>query len=348
MYFRFFIPLLCISLTIGSCKSPAGSKLINNPANKSKKTDSENSVKNSEEDLKDNVNQLNKKHCKPSFTLKDTTIQGGNTQNMMLEVKNLTEEGYTVKSIAITKSTTTTSYTKQFGLDELKNTPIPPSGLAFTISPPDSLKTGSYTLKMKAGKTGTGCRATEQFASCTITIPNKIEAETDPVPKQQDSTSSSKKQGNGAQKKGAAMSNSDTTDQPRNEKAEKQEANNPLNQDKDQSNTEHRVRPGIPDADMHTFNCKLDENLTIQYHLDDTKSTYLIQSVKMIRHPDGKISTRKKCFGLDKYSDQKQRFNQSITIYPTLKTPATYKLTVQIEKKDSDPLFYRCYVKFFK
>lgn len=85
MYFRFFILLLCVSLTAGSCKSPSGAKLINNPANKSKKTDTENAVKGSADDLNETGNQTNKKNCKPSFTLKDTTIQGRNTQNMMLE-----------------------------------------------------------------------------------------------------------------------------------------------------------------------------------------------------------------------------------------------------------------------
>lgn len=108
------------------------------------------------------------------FQLTDIVLPAGETQSMTLAVLGNLETivEYTIKSVFVTKNTTT-NYSKNFGIDELTNKNIPPSGLTFTIKNTD-MQPGIYTLKIKVGKQGKGSKITEQIVSCTITcVENK-------------------------------------------------------------------------------------------------------------------------------------------------------------------------------
>jgi hypothetical protein len=105
---------------------------------------------------------------KAEFSLKDIAIQAGTIQSLMLEVGG-TVEGYIIKSVSVTKNTTT-NYTKHFGLNTLKGQLISSPGVNFTLVADQKLKPSVYTLKIKVGRTGVGSRATEQIVCCTITV----------------------------------------------------------------------------------------------------------------------------------------------------------------------------------
>lgn len=105
--------------------------------------------------------------AEPSFTLKDITIQAGTQQSTMLEVAGITE-GYSIKSISVSQNKS--YHTSKFGVDILKNKPIPPSGLPVTLTPDPALEAGPYELKIKIGKTGKGSHQTEQWVKCRIHV----------------------------------------------------------------------------------------------------------------------------------------------------------------------------------
>ena len=121
------------------------------------------------ESSQDHSEQMDQADAQPSFTLQEITIKAGTKQSIRLEVAGSTE-GYIIKSIAVTKKNITTPYAKQFGLDLLKGTPIPPSGLPVTLTTDAKLKAGLYELKIKVGKTGKGSRKTEHCVESTIHV----------------------------------------------------------------------------------------------------------------------------------------------------------------------------------
>lgn len=209
-YDRFsVVSLLYTCFYAGSCKNEAASKNVNlktyttsNSPALDQKDDSAASKSNGKRPSKDAVQmesnnrhknsknhsaQTNQVDTPPIFTLQDITIQPGTKQSTMLKVTDITE-GYVIKSISVKEVKQNGSYhTSKFGVDILKNKPIPPSGLPITLTSDPTLKAGPYELKIRIGKTGKGSRQTEQWVKCRIHIiedesknncPSKYEADT--------------------------------------------------------------------------------------------------------------------------------------------------------------------------
>ena len=122
------------------------------------------------DDANQTISPANTISIQPTFTLQDMTIQAGTQRPTILQINNYIE-GYVVKTVSITKNTTT-SYVKQFGLDQLKNQPINASGLTFMLTTNKHLKHGVYLLKLTIGKLGIGNKATRQSVACKITVFN--------------------------------------------------------------------------------------------------------------------------------------------------------------------------------
>lgn len=111
----------------------------------------------------------------PIFTLKDITIKAGMEQSILLGVTGQTE-GYSIKSVEIEQNGS--YHTKKFGVESLKNQPIPATGLSITLTTDPKLKTGAYTFRMKIGKRGKGSKTTEQWVEYMIhVIEDKVKNE---------------------------------------------------------------------------------------------------------------------------------------------------------------------------
>ncbi|TDG93362.1 hypothetical protein [Cardinium endosymbiont of Culicoides punctatus] len=319
MKFRLFMLFLSIVLAIKSCKSPAASSSTTSvQANGPEKVNSErgkstSSSKASEEEYKE-------KPSKPIFSLKDITIQTGNTEEMILEVQGPIE-GYVVKSITINGKYDV----HNFQLSALKNQSIPSTGLTFSINPVNTLRPGAYRLTIKVGKIGCGSRATEQYISCTITISTKPEETNLPSSEQQKCT------------------NSDSNKKPDRVSKEKKKGKKSKANATEDANLSDPTRDfplftkSLPEPDtipIYTFLCTNGQNTVITYDLDNTLEKFQIQTIKIVKQPNGKNSTALNRFGLDKYK-KGGIFNKSITISTSINQSGMYRLTVEIKNTNS-------------
>lgn len=313
--------------------------------------------------LQNSTAATNEQDIKPTFTLKDITIQVGTSQSITLAVTGLTE-GYIIKSVSITNNTTT-RYIKQFGLDDLKNKTIPSSGLAFELTANKSLKLGTYLLQIKLGKTGADSQKTEQFVGCTITVFDQNEVKTnDSTDKQNDFPNSN--QLNETQTETTPFQGAYAIKQEHKEQKDTTgksithlapSTHNPVGSLPTTSSQQpiNEVQENLitclffPDekaiSTTHRIRCKIGANTTIYYDTEDDQTDYQIKSLQIIKE-NNRISTSKKLFGLDHLN---KTFAKRISLSPTIQQPGNYQLILKIKRPGNQPLLTsKCNLELFK
>ncbi|ROT47253.1 hypothetical protein [Candidatus Cardinium hertigii] len=357
-----FILLLYTAIYAGSCKNAAASREIGTTF-KNKKGDSQhpNDQKEDQEDvtnellsenhtyeiLKDNLEKKHKPHVKPSFTLKDLTIESGTVQSMTLSVAGMAED-YIVKSVSITKNATT-SYVKQFGLNNIKNQPVPSSGLTFTLIANQNLKPGAYLLTLTLGKVGVGSKATVQLVSCTITIPNNHDCKTDATVPQPKSSPPTLQHCSTQTIEPEISINNEVIKDHKEEKepiidpAIPTQNSNPIEStmaltqptDKCHAPLCHFFKEDEPNININAVCIKIGESITIPYYIEDNQMDYKIKSVQIIKQGNQK-SSYKQAFGLDHLKET--TFSKCIHLCPKIKTAGIFLLIIKIQRPGKQPL----------